>query len=209
MVGDGCLGCDLEGEKACVDGGADTIIGAGPEGTMVVKYKFINSTSIFTLVRDNLFSRVILVSTSGSGTRKRTVSVDRNVPFTEPVGVCTNNCSSITSTTVVIISTNTNRGPNRAELSLMGGGITVFGDVVPRVTGEGFNKVLLVITGPMSVLARITRGLSKLPRRHIVNSNAILSDTELGCTLKRRLRISDQDMRTFVMNRRKSDRMIT
>lgn len=190
--------------RVVVGGG---IVGSG--GTMVVNYNFINSTSMFTLVRDNLFARVILVSTSGGGTRKRTVSVDRNVPFTDPVGVCTKSCSSITSTTVIIVSTKTKRGPKRAELSLMGGGMTVFGSVVPRVAGEGFTNVVLMITGPMSVLARMTVGLSKLPRGEIVKSNAILSDTELECGLNRRLSISDEDIRTFVMNRRKSDRIMT
>lgn len=44
---------------------------------------------------------------------------------------------------------------------------------------------------------------------HIVKSKAILSATELGRHLKRRLRMSDQDIRTFVIKRRKSDRVTT
>lgn len=125
-------------------------------GVTLINANFMKVDFTCTVLYRDIYSRLILVSMGGRGTRKRTVSLGRNLSFTGAgVGVCTNSCASYESTSVMIVYTNMNRGPKRSELSLLRQGARIFGAVVSPVVCSNFGKVFLITAGPISVVAGV------------------------------------------------------
>lgn len=174
------------------------------DGVAVVKTKDMKTAVTCALSREDVTSRVILVSVGGSGTRNRIVSVRRKADFHRPVSVITKSCPSTTSSSVIVVASNVTEGPKRAHVRLARAGIGVVGGVAPRVMGITPGTLCVVMDGPYSVVACTFTGLSKLPRGRVLNSKATLSATHLHYELSRRCNMSRGGVRTCMFKRRKS-----
>lgn len=176
---------------------------------MLIKAKVIKVDFTCTTLGRGIYSRLVVVSLGRGHTRNRTVSLGRKLTFSRSdVGVHYKNCNRYTSTSVIMVYTNTGRGPARDELRLLRGGTIMFSSVIPGIIRDNFRKVFLITAGPISVVAQMACRLSKFGTSGVVNAKAALSATQLECLLNRCFRISPHGVRTCMVNRRKSDRFI-
>lgn len=165
------------------------IVGAG----------LVGSTAGYTLVTENLVSELVFVDKNGARAEGEAMDVSHATPFSHPARVVAGNYEDLKGAALVIVTAGANQKDGETRLDLAAKNADIFREIIPQITENAPDTVLLIATNPVDVLTHIAWQESGLPKERVIGSGTILDTARLRSLVGAKAKVAPQNVHGYVL----------
>jgi L-lactate dehydrogenase len=100
---------------------------------------------------------------------------------------------------IVAISAGVAQKPGESRIDLLQRNTAVFRSIIGPVTASGFQRIFLIATNPVDIMAHVTLTLSGFDRRHVIGTGTTLDTARLRYRLGEYFRLDPRNVHAYVM----------
>ncbi len=165
------------------------IVGAG----------LVGSTAGYTLVTENLVSELVFVDKNEARAEGEAMDVSHATPFSHPARVVAGSYEDLKDAAMVIVTAGANQKEGETRLDLAAKNATIFRDIIPQITENVPDTVLLIATNPVDVLTHVAWQESGLPKERVIGSGTILDTARLRSLVSEKAKVAPQNVHGYVL----------
>ncbi|MFZ2538618.1 MAG: L-lactate dehydrogenase [Oscillospiraceae bacterium] len=165
------------------------IIGCGLVGTSIA----------FTLMKSGIFSEIILIDTNQSKAEGEAMDLNHCNPFIKPVEIHAGSYCDIKDCILVIITAGTGQKPNQTRLELVRENVNIFKSIIPQITKQNKDCILLVVSNPVDILTYVSLKLSGFAPNKVIGSGTVLDTARLKYLLSEHLHVDSRNVHAFMV----------
>lgn len=165
----------------------------------IVGCGFVGSATAFALMQSGLFSELVLIDADYAKAEGEAMDISHGVPFSKPVSIYAGNYDDVSDAAVVIVTAGAGQKPGETRLDLVQKNVSIFKSIIPEITKNGFDGILLVVANPVDVLTMAALKLSGLPENKVFGSGTVLDTARLKKELGTHLSVDSRSVHAFII----------
>ncbi|GAB4312092.1 MAG: L-lactate dehydrogenase [Promethearchaeota archaeon] len=119
--------------------------------------------------------------------------------FPHPVKVQAGSLEDLRGSDLVVVTAGRNQRPGETRMDLVRDNVRLFEDLIPRVVEAAPGVVLLVVTNPVDVLAKVAWELAGRPPGRVFGSGTVLDSARLRHALGRHCGVDPRSVHAYVL----------
>lgn len=159
----------------------------------------VGATAAYSLSMSDLISELVLVDVNKDRTEGEALDLKHGSGFLRSINIKAGDYEDTKDSDVVVITAGVAQKPGETRLELVDRNIKIFESIVPEVVKYSPNSILLVVSNPVDILARITYELSGFPKERVISSGTMLDTSRLQYEIGSRFGIDTRDVNAFIM----------
>ncbi len=160
---------------------------------------FVGTSIAFTLMKSGLFSEIILIDLNHLKAQGEAMDLNHCNPFIKPVDIHAGTYNDIKDCAIVIITAGTGQKPNQTRLDLVLENVNIFKSIIPEITKQNQNCILLVVSNPVDILTYVTLKLSGFTPNRVIGSGTVLDTARLKYLLSEHLNVDSRNIHAFMV----------
>jgi len=176
-----------------------TIIGAG----------YVGSTIAYATMNRGMASKISLVDIDEEKAEGEAMDLNHGAAFTKPVKVTSGGYEQCQNSDVIVITAGVSQKPGESRLDLVENNTEIFKDIIPKITDETKDAILLVVTNPVDVLTYVAEEVSGLPEGQVLGSGTVLDTSRLRYLLGDHCGINPSNVHGYVIGEHGDREVIT
>ncbi len=166
------------------------IIGAGNVG----------STAAYALLIDGVASEIALIDINKEKAEGEAMDLKHGLQFKPNLKVTFgDNYNLCKDAEIVVISAGAHQKPGETRLDLVNKNATLLKQMIPQITKNNNNCILLVVSNPLDVLTYLALKYSKFPKRRVFGSGTILDTARFRYLLAEYFGVSPNSVHAYIM----------
>jgi L-lactate dehydrogenase len=165
------------------------VIGAGNVG----------AATAYALLHSPVVREVVLVDSNAGKAEGEAMDLSHAAPLGPPVLVRAGGYEDAASSAIAVVTAGAGGKPGESRLDLLGRNAPIVHECVANLREHGFNGVLLVVTNPADVLARLAWEASGLPTERVIGSGTLIDTARLRQALGEALRVEPRAVHAYVL----------
>ena len=165
----------------------------------VVGCGFVGAACAFSLMQSGLFSEMVLIDADSAKAEGEALDISHGLPFAKPMKIYAGNYEDIRGSSLVIITAGANQKPGETRLDLVKKNIAIFKSIIPEITKQRFNGILLIVANPVDILTTVAIKLSGFPEHKVLGSGTVLDTARLKYELGNHLDIDPRSVHAFII----------
>ena len=166
---------------------------------VVIGCGFVGAATAFALMQSKLFSELVLIDVDFDKADGEAQDIAHGIPFAGQMKIFAGNYSDLADASIVIVTAGGNQKPGETRLDLAGKNVDIFKSIIPEITKQGFQGILLIVSNPVDILTYAAAKLSGLPESRVIGSGTLLDTARLKCALGERLHVDSRSIHSFVI----------
>ena len=158
----------------------------------------VGATAAYSLSMSELISELVLVDVDKDRTEGEALDIKHGSGFLRSISIKAGEYEDTKDSDVVVITAGVAQKPGETRLALVDRNIKIFESIIPEVVKYSPNAILLVVSNPVDVLARITYELSGFPKERVISSGTMLDTSRLQYEIVSRFGIDTRDVNAFI-----------
>jgi L-lactate dehydrogenase len=159
----------------------------------------VGATSAYSLLMNGLVEELVLIDKDGGKLLGEVMDLRHAVPLAHPALVHKGNYREAAKADIVVIAAGVSTQPGETRLDLLSRNITVVREIVRKLKRHKFDGILLMITNPVDILARVAQEESGLPPARVIGSGTVLDTARLRSMLSEKLQIEGRAIHAYVI----------
>ncbi len=164
------------------------VIGAGAVG----------STYAFGLMRTGLADEIVLVDLDRERAEAEALDMNHGLFFAPPVRLRTGDYDDCAGAELVVITAGAAQKPGQSRLELVKTNATICRDVADEICQRTRDAILLLVTNPVDVLARVVLEHTDLPPGQVISSGTVLDSARFRFLLSRKLQVDARNVHAYI-----------
>ena len=160
---------------------------------------FVGSASAFALMQTGLFSEMVLIDADKKRAEGEAMDISHGVPFASPMKIYAGDYEDVGDATVIIITAGANQKPGESRLDLVHKNVEIFRSIIPKITAQGFEGILLVVSNPVDILTYTALKLSGYPANRVIGSGTVLDTARLKFEIGQHLGVDSRSVHAFII----------
>lgn len=165
------------------------IIGAGQVG----------SATAFALIMRGVARKVVLIDANQQRAEAEAMDIAHATPFAYANKVKAGTYSDLIGCEVVIITAGANQKAGETRTDLLGRNVKIFENIIPQITQNAPDCILLIATNPVDIMTDVALRLSGFPKERVIGSGTILDTARFRTLLGYHLGISPKSVHANVL----------
>lgn len=165
------------------------IIGAGQVG----------SATAFALIMRGVARKVVLIDANQQRAEAEAMDIAHATPFAYANKVKAGTYSDLKGCEVVIVTAGANQKAGETRIDLLGRNIKIFENIIPQITQNAPDCILLIATNPVDIMTDVALKLSGFPKERVIGSGTILDTARFRTLLGYHLGISPKSVHANVL----------
>jgi L-lactate dehydrogenase len=165
------------------------IIGAGNVG----------ATYAYAMVQSGLASEIVLIDANQSRAEGEAMDLNHAVPLAKPCRVWAGQYSDIQGAVMTVVAAGSGQRPGETRLDLVQRNANIFRQIIPQVTQNNPQSIILVATNPVDVLTYASLKYSGLPPRQVIGSGTILDTARFRYLLSQHFGVDARSVHAFII----------
>ena len=165
------------------------IIGAGNVG----------STLAYALVLSGLVGEIVLIDVDKERTEGEVMDLNHAVPLANPVLIWQGEYKDCRGADVVVVAAGTAQSEGVTRLDLLQKNTSIFKQIIPQITSNNRNGILLIATNPVDILSYVTWKVSGLPASRVIGSGTVLDTARFRSMLSARLGLDARNVHAYII----------
>ena len=166
------------------------IIGAG----------FVGSTAAYALLIDGAVSEIALVDVNKERAEGEAMDLQHGLQFKPNVKVTFGSSYELCrDAEIVVICAGAHQKPGETRIELVKKNSEIFKQMVPSITKQNKDCILLVVSNPLDILTYLTLKYSKFPRNRVFGSGTLLDTARLRYLLGKYFEVSPNSVHAYIM----------
>lgn len=175
--------------KQCANMRKAAIIGCG----------FVGSATAFALMQSRLFSEIVLIDVNFDKADGEAMDIAHGVPFAGQMTIYAGDYRDAADAAIIIITAGANQKPGETRLDLVQKNVGIFKSIIPEITKQDFQGILLIVTNPVDILTYAALKLSGLPEHRVIGSGTVLDTARLKYALSEHLGVDSRSVHAFMI----------
>ena len=168
-----------------------------PRKAAIIGCGFVGSATAFTLMQSRLFSEIVLIDANYDKADGEAKDIAHGIPFAGQMKIYAGDYKDIADAGIVIVTAGANQQPNETRLDLVHKNVAIYKSIIPQITEQDFQGILLIVSNPVDILTYVALKLSGLPENRVIGSRYRPAEIRSWRTSER-----GQPQRSFFHHRR-------
>jgi L-lactate dehydrogenase len=164
------------------------VIGAGAVG----------STYAFGLMRTGLADEIVLVDLDRERAEAEALDMNHGLFFAPPVRLRAGDYDDCAGAELVVITAGAAQKPGQSRLELVKTNAAICRDVADQVCRRTRDAILLLVTNPVDVLARVVLEHTDLRPGQVISSGTVLDSARFRFLLSRKLHVDARNVHAYI-----------
>lgn len=165
------------------------IVGAGNVG----------STFAFSLMISGLAREIVLIDKDDSLAKGECMDLNQGISFAHPTKIYAAGFESCKDADIVVITAGANQNPGQSRTDLVKSNLSLFKDLIPRITKYTNNAILLVVTNPVDILTYVTLKMSGFPSNRVIGSGTVLDTARLKYMISEYYKVDASNIHAYII----------
>ncbi len=165
------------------------VIGAGQVG----------STFAYALMIRGLASEIVLVDINRSLAEGQAEDISHGLAYTRPAKITAGDYVDCRDADIIVITAGAAQKPGETRLDLMKKNVDIFRDMIPKITEQNKNAILIVISNPVDILTCAAVKFSELPSHRVIGSGTTLDSARFRYLLSRHCQVDARNVHAYIV----------
>ena len=166
------------------------IIGAG----------FVGSTSAYACLIEGAASEIALIDVNKEKAEGEAMDLQHGLQFKPNTKISFGSDYSLCKDAdIVVITAGAHQKPGETRIDLVKKNSAIFREMIPRITSNNNDCILLVVSNPLDVLTYLALKYSKFPRHKVIGSGTILDTARFRYLLGQYFEVSPNSVHAYIM----------
>ncbi len=174
-------------------------IQTNPRKAAIIGCGFVGSSTAFALMQSRLFTEMVLLDVDFDKADGEAMDIAHGIPFAGQMKIYAGNYEDIADAAIIIVTAGANQKPDETRLDLVNKNVAVYKSIIPRITEQGFEGILLVVSNPVDILTYVAVKLSGFPEKRVIGSGTVLDTARLKYALSEHLGVDSRNLHSFII----------
>ena len=166
------------------------IIGAG----------FVGSTSAYACLIEGAASEIALIDVNKEKAQGEAMDLQHGLQFKPNTKISFGSDYSLCKDAdIVVITAGAHQKPGETRIDLVKKNSAIFREMIPQITSNNNECILLVVSNPLDVLTYLALKYSKFPKHKVIGSGTILDTSRFRYILGQYFEVSPNSVHAYIM----------
>ena len=166
---------------------------------VIIGCGFVGAACSFSIMQSGLFSEMVLIDSDRAKAEGEALDISHGVPFSKPIKIYAGDYSDIKDASLVIVTAGANQKQGETRLDLVKKNISIFKSIIPEITKQNFQGILLIVANPVDILTSVALKLSGFPKNRVFGSGTVLDTARLKYELGKHLNVDSRSVHAFII----------
>ena len=166
---------------------------------VIIGCGFVGAACSFSIMQSGLFSEMVLIDSDRAKAEGEALDISHGVPFSKPIKIYAGEYSDIKDASLVIVTAGANQKQGETRLDLVKKNISIFKSIIPKITKQNFQGILLIVANPVDILTTVALKLSGFPKNRVIGSGTVLDTARLKYELGKHLNVDSRTVHAFII----------
>lgn len=160
----------------------------------------VGMTSAFSLITQGIPTELVLVSRDKAKAESEKLDLEHALPFLSPCGItATDDYADLRDTDVVVFTAGAAQEPGESRLDLAKKNLAIVESLLPKITANAPDAVLLMVTNPVDVLTFRAAALSGWPPGRVFGSGTMLDTARFRYHLSQVFDVDPRSVHAYIL----------
>ena len=160
---------------------------------------FVGTATAFSLMHKGIFSELVLLDANHKKAEGEAMDLSHGRPFSHTMKIYAGDYSDLGDCALIIITAGANQKPEEKRLELVHRNVEVFRNIIPQITAQQFEGILLIVTNPVDILTTVALRLSGFPPERVIGSGTVLDSSRFKYRLGEYIGIDHRNVHAFII----------
>ena len=170
-----------------------------PRKVAIVGCGFVGSSIAFSLMQRGIYSEIVLIDANHARAEGEALDLSHGLPYTAAMDIYAGDYKDVSDCSLIIITAGANKKPGETRLDLIGKNVAILKSIIPQITAEGFEGILMIVSNPVDVLTYAAREISGYPAHRVIGSGTVLDTARLKYILGRHLDVDSRSVHAVII----------
>ena len=170
-----------------------------PRKAAIIGCGFVGSATAFTLMQSKLFSEMVLIDANQEKADGEAKDIAHGIPFAGQMKIYAGDYKDLSDAAIVIVTAGANQKPEETRLDLVHKNVSIYKNIIPQITAQNFQGILLIVSNPVDILTYVAVQLSGLPENRVIGSGTVLDTARLKHALGEHLHVDSRSVHSFII----------
>ena len=170
-----------------------------PRKVAIVGCGFVGSSIAFSLMQRGIYSEIVLIDANHARAEGEALDLSHGLPYTAAMDIYAGDYKDVSDCSLIIITAGANQKPGETRLDLIGKNVAILKSIIPQITAEGFEGILMIVSNPVDVLTYAAREISGYPAHRVIGSGTVLDTARLKYILGRHLDVDNRSVHAVII----------
>ena len=170
-----------------------------PRKVAIVGCGFVGSSIAFSLMQRGIYSEIVLIDANHARAEGEALDLSHGLPYTAAMDIYAGDYKDVSDCSLIIITAGANQKPGETRLDLIGKNVAILKSIIPQITAEGFEGILMIVSNPVDVLTYAAREISGYPAHRVISSGTVLDTARLKYILGRHLDVDSRSVHAVII----------
>ena len=170
-----------------------------PRKVAIVGGGFVGSSIAFSLMQRGIYSEIVLIDANHARAEGEALDLSHGLPYTAAMDIYAGDYKDVSDCSLIIITAGANQKPGETRLDLIGKNVAILKSIIPQITAEGFEGILMIVSNPVDVLTYAAREISGYPAHRVIGSGTVLDTARLKYILGRHLDVDSRSVHAVII----------
>jgi L-lactate dehydrogenase len=169
------------------------------DSVAVVGVGAVGATTAYALMNAGAASEIILIGIDKDKVLGEVMDLNHGSSFVPPVRIRAGGYEDCRDARVVIITAGVRQKPGESRLDLLGRNLEVMNEVIPSVTANNGECIILMVSNPVDALTYAALKLSGFPPGRVIGSGTLLDTSRFRYLLSEQCRVAAQNVHAYII----------
>ena len=160
---------------------------------------FVGASTAFGLLNKGLFSELVLLDVDYEKAEGEAMDLSHGRPFTHTMKIYAGDYKDIGDCSLIIITAGANQKPGETRLDLVHKNVAIFQTIIPKITAQNFEGILLVVANPVDILTYAALKISGYPKERVIGSGTVLDSARFRYLLSEHLKVDSRSVHAMII----------
>lgn len=159
----------------------------------------VGATTAYATILEGLVPELALVDIDQRRCEGEAMDLSHGASFVRPVKIYPGDFSACQGADLVIVAAGASQKPGETRLDLTFKNTHIFKDIIPKITAQAPESILLVVTNPVDILTYVTLKVSGFPPDRVLGSGTVLDSSRFRHLLAEHCGVDARNIHAYVV----------
>lgn len=160
---------------------------------------FVGASTAFSLMQKGLFSELVLIDADYKRAEGEAMDISHGRPFAHTMKIYAGGYEDIGDCAMIIITAGANQKPGETRTDLVHRNVEIFKSIIPQITSQGFEGILLIVANPVDILTYAALKISGYPKERVIGSGTVLDSARFRYLLGEHLKVDSRSVHAMII----------
>lgn len=165
----------------------------------VIGCGFVGASTAFSLMQKGLFSELVLIDADHKKAEGEAMDLSHGRPFAHTMKIYAGGYEDIGDCAMIIITAGASQKPGETRTDLVHRNVEIFKTIIPQITQQGFEGILLIVANPVDILTYAAWKISGYPKERVIGSGTVLDSARFRYLLGEHLNVDSRSVHAMII----------